>query len=72
MSITGRKSAMRVTCKGQVTIPQEIRRFAGITPDSEVKFRYENGRVWLVKAKEQDQAEKIRPDTRAAARLGHG
>jgi AbrB family looped-hinge helix DNA binding protein len=40
---------MRVTIKGQVTIPQEIREKLGITPHAEVDFIEEDGRVILVK-----------------------
>ncbi len=39
---------MRVTTKGQVTIPQEIREKFGITPADEVDFVEEKGRVYLV------------------------
>lgn len=42
---------MRVTTKGQVTIPQDIREKLGITPATEVDFIEENGRVYLVKKK---------------------
>jgi AbrB family looped-hinge helix DNA binding protein len=41
---------MRVTSKGQVTIPQEIRRQCGLLPHTEVAFRVEQGRVILEKA----------------------
>ena len=40
---------MRVTTKGQVTIPQHIREKMGITPHTEVDFIEEDGRVILVK-----------------------
>jgi AbrB family looped-hinge helix DNA binding protein len=40
---------MRVTIKGQVTIPQQIREKLGIVPHSEVDFIEEDGRVVLVK-----------------------
>ena len=40
---------MRVTTKGQVTIPQHIREKFAITPDSEVDFIEEKGRIYLVK-----------------------
>ena len=36
---------MRVTSKGQVTIPQPIRNKLGITPAAELDFVEENGRV---------------------------
>jgi len=42
---------MRVTIKGQVTIPQEIREKLGITPAVEVDFIEEKGRIYLVKSK---------------------
>ena len=42
---------MRVTVKGQVTIPQHIREKMGITPATEVDFIEERGRVFLVKRK---------------------
>ena len=40
---------MRVTTKGQVTIPQHIREKLGITPAAEIDFIEEKGRVYLVK-----------------------
>lgn len=44
---------MRVTSKGQVTIPLEIRQKLNITPASEVEFILENDeRVYIVKKKE--------------------
>ena len=48
---------MRVTIKGQVTIPQEIREKLGITPAVEIDFIEEKGRIYLVKRK--GQAKKI-------------
>lgn len=44
-----RKAVMKVTVKGQVTIPQQIRERLGITPNSEVEFIEEDGRVYLKK-----------------------
>jgi len=40
---------MRVTIKGQVTIPQKIREKLGITPAVEVDFIEEKNRIYLVK-----------------------
>jgi AbrB family looped-hinge helix DNA binding protein len=40
---------MRVTTKGQVTIPQKIREKLGITPAVEINFLEEKGRIYLVK-----------------------
>lgn len=39
---------MRVTSKGQVTIPQEVRRRLGIEPGSEVDFQIDDDAVRLV------------------------
>lgn len=38
---------MRITSKGQVTIPADIRERAGLLPDTEVEFLYEGGVVQL-------------------------
>lgn len=40
---------MKVTTKGQVTIPQHIRAKLGITPNCEVEFVEEGGHVCLTK-----------------------
>jgi len=42
---------MRITSKGQVTIPRDIRNALGIVPSSEVEFVREGNRVWLRKRK---------------------
>jgi AbrB family looped-hinge helix DNA binding protein len=41
---------MRITSKGQVTIPQDIRDRFGFLPETEVEFRVEGNAVRLVKA----------------------
>ena len=41
---------MRITSKGQVTIPQKVREEAGLMPGTEVEFAIEKGRVVLRKA----------------------
>lgn len=40
---------MRITSKGQVTIPIEIREKLGLVPESEVDFKLEGNSVRLVK-----------------------
>jgi len=40
---------MRVTTKGQVTIPQKVREQLGITAGSEVDFQLEDGGARLVR-----------------------
>ena len=51
MSNTIQGFIMKVTSKGQVTIPQDIREKMGITPSVEVDFIAEKGRVYLVERK---------------------
>ena len=48
---------MRITSKGQVTIPQEVREAAGFMPNTEVDFIVDGDLVFLVKA----TAAKVRP-----------
>lgn len=38
---------MKITSKGQVTIPQEIRERFGLLPHTEVAFRIEGDRVYV-------------------------
>jgi antitoxin PrlF len=38
---------MRVTSKGQVTIPRDLRELVGIKPNSEVIFSIESGKLVL-------------------------
>jgi len=40
---------MRITAKGQVTIPQEVRERAGLMPGADVEFEIEAGAVRLIK-----------------------
>jgi AbrB family looped-hinge helix DNA binding protein len=56
---------MRITSKGQVTIPQEIREKYGLLPETEVDFVEQDGSVVIVPAPRR------RPDRgdRAVARL---
>ena len=41
---------MRVTKKGQVTIPRNVREVLGITPETEIDFIEDNGRFYIVKS----------------------
>jgi len=41
---------MRITSKGQVTIPQEVREQFGLLPNTEVDFVVKRGSIHLVKA----------------------
>jgi AbrB family looped-hinge helix DNA binding protein len=42
---------MRITSKGQVTIPAEIRERAGLLPHTEVEFEFDGEVVRIVRAK---------------------
>lgn len=41
---------MRMTTKGQVTVPKQFRDLAGIGPGSEIAFDFADGKVTLSKA----------------------
>ena len=45
------ESEMRITSKGQVTIPAHIREQAGLLPDTEVDFEFDGKVVQIVKAR---------------------
>lgn len=47
---------MRVTSKGQVTIPRDLRELAGIEPSSEVIFAIENGRITIAPKKSETES----------------
>jgi AbrB family looped-hinge helix DNA binding protein len=52
---------MRVTSKGQVTIPRDLRELAGIEPNSEVIFGIEGGVVTIMpKNSNHSEAERAR------------
>ncbi|MBC8386318.1 MAG: AbrB/MazE/SpoVT family DNA-binding domain-containing protein [Gammaproteobacteria bacterium] len=43
---------MRVTTKGQVTIPRDIREALGISTETEIEFIEDGGRFYIVKTDE--------------------
>jgi AbrB family looped-hinge helix DNA binding protein len=47
---------MRITTKGQVTIPQHIREKLGMTPATEVEFVEEKGKVYIIKRPGQNRS----------------
>jgi len=51
---------MRVTSKGQVTIPRTVRRRLGIAPGSEVDFELDERGVRLVRARTSEGREVVR------------
>jgi bifunctional DNA-binding transcriptional regulator/antitoxin component of YhaV-PrlF toxin-antitoxin module len=51
LTLTSKKeSVMRITSKGQVTIPQQMREEAGLLPHTEVDFVLEPDGVRIIKA----------------------
>jgi AbrB family looped-hinge helix DNA binding protein len=46
---------MRITSKGQVTIPAEIREKAGLLPQTEVEFQFDGRAVRIVRAKPRNK-----------------
>ena len=64
---------MRITSKGQVTIPQAIREKAGLLPHTEVEFSYVRGQVVLKPvAKSNVAGEETMSPIRAAIRRARG
>jgi len=61
---------MRVTTKGQVTIPVRIREYLGIAPHSEVDFQIADGRVVLVKPDAADSEKSKFSSMRGALKGG--
>lgn len=61
---------MRVTSKGQVTIPQELREKFGITPAVEIDFYEEKDRIYLVTRKGQVKKTHHFKKLRGIARVG--
>jgi len=51
---------MRVTSKGQVTIPRDLRELAGIEPNSEVIFSMEGGKLTIAPKNGQQQQDEQR------------
>lgn len=51
---------MRVTTKGQVTIPRDIREALGISPETEIDFVEDSGRFYIVKTEEPDMTGKFK------------
>jgi AbrB family looped-hinge helix DNA binding protein len=59
---------MRLTSKGQITIPQQVRRALGLEPGDEVEILVEDGRAVIVPA----SGPTGRGDRIVAAMLGRG
>jgi AbrB family looped-hinge helix DNA binding protein len=61
---------MRVTSKGQVTIPQSIREQLGIQPGAEVRFEIEGDGVRITKQVDSDRGQALVERMRGRARGG--
>lgn len=61
---------MRLTSKGQVTIPQDIREQAGLMPGSEVEFHFEDGKIWLTRGEDNPEGRRDRIRAAIAAVTG--
>jgi len=63
---------VRITSKGQVTIPQAIRERYGLLPDTDVEFVISGGRVTLVPqpSKDNDRGSKAVARLRGSASTG--
>ena len=51
---------MRVTTKGQVTIPRNVRESLGIVPERDIDFREDNGRFYIVKIAKSESTNKFK------------
>ena len=51
---------MRITTKGQVTIPRNIREALGISPETEIDFIEDSGRFYIVKTEEPEMTGKFK------------
>ena len=58
---------MRVTDKGQVTIPKHIREQAGLRAGTEVAFRFEDGVVIMEQVRENPDDAEASPPLRGRA-----
>jgi AbrB family looped-hinge helix DNA binding protein len=62
---------MRITSKGQVTIPQEIREKLGLWPHTEVEFIAEGNSVYLQKTESNEsRGSKLVSKLRGKGRIG--
>ena len=63
--------AMRITAKGQVTIPQDVRQRAWLMPGTDVEFEIEAGVVRLVKVT-RNAGRRTRGEKLIESLRGHG
>lgn len=53
------EAAMRITTKGQVTIPLQVREQLGLLPNTEVDFRVEGDTVVMTKANVRSKGRRL-------------
>ncbi len=58
---------MRITQKGQVTIPENIRQKYGFLPYTDIEFIEENGKVFIIPTKDKLRGSKIVAKLRGTA-----
>jgi bifunctional DNA-binding transcriptional regulator/antitoxin component of YhaV-PrlF toxin-antitoxin module len=58
---------MRITQKGQVTIPEEIRQKHGFLPYTNIDFVEENGKVYIISTRKQHRGTNIVAHLRGTA-----
>src|SRR5204863_7022893 len=56
LQVRVRRTRMRITSKGQVTIPVDIRERAGLLPHTEVEFEYDGKAVRIMRARTRKKA----------------
>lgn len=62
---------MRITSKGQVTIPAHIREQAGLLPHTEVRFEFDGTAVRILRAEEQSERGRRLVDRLRGSADGH-
>jgi AbrB family looped-hinge helix DNA binding protein len=73
LTCKSKENALRITSKGQVTIPAEIREQAGLWPHTEVDFKFDGKVVTIIPAahpKRQGRGARIVAHLRGSADVG--
>jgi len=61
---------MKITSKGQVTIPRELREKYLMLPNSEIEFKEKDGKIYIEKIKSPDTASNPFKKVRGSATAG--
>ena len=73
LTCKSKEKGMRITSKGQVTIPAEIREQAGLLPHTEVDFKFDGKVVTIVRAarpQKKGREARIVAHLRGSAKVG--